>query len=91
MRRDDWTLFFERHKPKANPFDPDASINGTMLETYGKELDLVKQADPHFVFTLVDADGKQYACPGLHLVNRIGFIIVEIPWSNKTSQRNYML
>ena len=89
-RRDDYTLFFERHKPIQNKLDYNACFGGTMFETYGPELEQVKKQDYHNVFTYVDYDGKSYASPGFHWFNRLGYFIVEIPWTDEQG-RTYRL
>lgn len=90
-RRDDQTLFFERHKPIQNKLDRHASYGGTMFETFGPDWDQVKKQDYHSVFTLIDAEGKSYASPGFHFVNRLGYFIVEIPWTDEQEMRDYEL
>ncbi len=90
-RRDDQTLFFERHKPIQNKLDRHACFEGTMFETYGKEWEHVKKQDDHHVFTLVDVGNKSYAIPGFHFVNRNGYFIVEIPWTDEQEMRAYLL
>jgi hypothetical protein len=53
---------------------------GCLFETYGEELDFVRQQDPATVWTLLDADdGGQYVVSGYHFVNRIGYLISTIP------------
>lgn len=49
---------------------------GCLFETYGDEFAFVRQQDPLTVWTLVDGDdGDMYVLNGLHLVNRIGYLI----------------
>ncbi len=53
---------------------------GCLFETFGPEYEFVRQQDPQQVWTLVDADDGQMAViSGLHFVNRIGYLISEIP------------
>lgn len=74
-------------------FDDEA---GCLFETYGEELDFVRQQDPCTIWTLVDGDdGDQYVLSGFHLVNRIGYLVsivavpegvdiqVHIPWESE--------
>ena len=89
-RKDDWTLFFERHKPVTNQF-VEAPYDGAMFETYGEEFEFVKKQSSNNLFTLVEAEGKMYACPGFHFVNRLGYFVVSIPWTAKQEQRTYKL
>lgn len=90
-RRDDYTLFFERHRPILNQIETNASNDGCMFETYGKEEELVRQQPAERIFTLIEAEGRCYACPGFHWVNRQGYFIVDIPWTSKTEDRNYKI
>src|SRR5580765_4047590 len=49
---------------------------GCLFETYGDELEFVRQQDPQTVWTFVDGDdGDQYVISGFHFVNRIGYLI----------------
>lgn len=73
----------QTYKPKPNPFDPDASLGGVMLETYGKELEYVLSQDEDFVWTYVDDDeGDLVIVAGYHVINRIGYVITEKPCNN---------
>jgi hypothetical protein len=74
--------FFETYKPVKNPFVRNASWNGSMLETYGLELSHVQEvlaATPNNVWTVLDCDGALIASSGYHHVNRMGYIITEVP------------
>lgn len=33
------------------------------------------------LWTIVEADGSLYAITGVHLVNRIGYLVTEEPWT----------
>lgn len=75
-------VFFETYKPKKNPFNPDAGWDGSMLETYGEELEHVLDAyrtAPGTVWTVLDCDGAMIVGNGYHHVNRLGYIITEVP------------
>ena len=75
MDYDEW---FETYKPLENPLNNHASLDGTMFETYGDELDAVK-ADPAHVWTFVTDDhGENIAISGGQYVNRLGYIITEV-------------
>ena len=79
-RRCDYELFFDRHKPIQNKL-ANGCFDGCMFETFGQELEEVEKHDDQHIFTLVDVEGKSYASPGFHFVNRLGYFIVEIPWT----------
>lgn len=73
---EEWLATF---KPVKNHLDPDASIDGLMFETYGEEMKAVEAADPSCVWTVLDCDGKTVISSGFHHVNRLGYIICEVP------------
>ena len=53
---------------------------GCLFDTYGPEFEFVRQQDPQQVWTLVDTDnGHMAVISGLHYVNRIGYLISQIP------------
>ncbi len=74
--------FFDTYKPVPNPFVAHAAWNGSMLETYGPELERVKEVlalEPNKVWTVLDVDGALIVSSGFHHVNRMGYIITEVP------------
>jgi hypothetical protein len=78
-----WGQFHDRFRPKKNHLDPNAPFDGCMYETYGAERAFVEQINaeqPLTVWTVVeDDDGRAVAVDGLHWVNRLGFIVTEVP------------
>jgi len=49
---------------------------GCMFETYGQELDFVRQQDRRRIWTIIDGqDDDLFIVSGYHLVNRIGYLI----------------
>lgn len=74
--------FYETYKPVKNPFNANASWDGSMLEPFGRELahvqDVFKTA-PDKVWTVLDCDGPHVVGSGFHYVNRVGYIITEVP------------
>ena len=53
---------------------------GCLFETYGDEFTYVRRFDPRRVWTLIDGDdGDLYVASGLHLVNRIGYLLSRDP------------
>ena len=91
-RRTQWELFLARHRPVTNHIDANASQDGLLFETYGAEWEFVRSQDCHKVFTLVEGDtsNKEYACPGFHIVNRMGYFVVEVPWTAENEQKVYL-
>jgi hypothetical protein len=57
-----------------------------MFETYGEEFDHVwakHQAEPNHVWTLVAEDDEYGIVNGYYLINRIGYFITEVPWTDE--------
>ena len=54
-----------------------------MFETYGAEIDFVRSQEPNLVWTIVEGDNDtMFFLKGFHLVNRLGFFITEVPWTD---------
>lgn len=78
---------FDLYEFKENIYDDNASYDGKMFETYGDELSYVlsfaNHADPEErskVWTIVEGDNNSICISqGYHLVNRIGYLISQIP------------
>lgn len=43
--------------------------------------------DHHFVWTIVDCDGRLYATPGFRFVNRLMYLVCAIPWTDHDTQQ----
>lgn len=80
MNFDDWQ---EKYTPVTNPHDPNASFDGKMFETFGKEFDQVVATNPKFVWTLVDDGESQAITNGISIVNRMGYFISEVAYDEK--------
>jgi hypothetical protein len=83
----DYDVWFNIYKPIPNHIDKGASFNdgeqGYMFETYGKELEFVKAASDRHIWTYGDGDdGGTYIWSGWSFVNRIGYFITEVPFSD---------
>ena len=82
MSEDD---FDKQYPLLKNHLNPDATWiygegPGCLFETYGEELEFVRQQAPATVWTLVDGDdGDQYLLSGFHFVNRIGYLVSTVP------------
>lgn len=72
--------FFEHYKPIQNHLVADAPEGGCMFETYGPELEFVKSQEPNKIWTVIEVDGLFYYSAGYHHVNRMGYLITEVPW-----------
>jgi hypothetical protein len=75
--------FIEKFKPITNHIDDNASLDGTMFETYGAEMEFVNTIPVTRVWTLCD-DGEQCLVSGKYLVNRIGYIVTEKEYTSDT-------
>lgn len=71
--------FQEVFKLKTNHIDDNASYDGCMFETYGVELEFVKDHAQEHIWTILDGDGTLIVSNGYQYVNRIGYLISEIP------------
>ena len=65
------------------------SFGGTMYETFGEELEYVKEmAKQNRVVTIIEGDdGEEHATifytSGYHLVNRLGFLVLDKPYTHE--------
>lgn len=65
---------------RVNHLAKGASCGGTMFETYGKELEFIKNLNPAHVWTYQDDDnGNPCFTSGYHVVNRIGYFYSDTP------------
>lgn len=74
--------FYRLYKPVKNPFVRFGAWDGCMLETFGLELEHVRETlavDPNKVWTVLDCDGELILSSGYHHVNRMGYVLTEIP------------
>jgi len=77
----DYDEWVNTYKPIINHIDTNASFDGMMFETYGDEVDFVKEQDVYHIWTYGDGDdGGSYVWNGWSFVNRIGYFITEVPW-----------
>lgn len=77
--------WFTQFKPIINPLDRRASFDGTMYETYGDQVELVRRTVPSQIWTLrTTEDGDtEYISAGWSTVNRIGYFITENSWVDR--------
>jgi len=72
--------FYEQFELIPNHIDNNASFSGDMFETYGEELEFVRElAKQKRVVTIIEGDEGMYYTSGMHLVNRIGYLITKNP------------
>jgi hypothetical protein len=54
-----------------------------MLETFGQDLKKAELTHPNNIWTIVNGEGDVcYTCPGLHYVNRVGYLQTLKPWQD---------
>lgn len=84
--RMDYDVWFEKFKPVTNHIDDNATFEGCMFETYGAEYAFVAEMverDPSRVWTLVDSgEDDMDIVAGMHFVNRMGYFITEVGFSD---------
>lgn len=73
----------ETFKPIKNNL---RSYDSITFETYGDEVEFVKQQDPKHIWTEVDGDSGTYIVAGWHFVNRIQYYITENPWEDEYTE-----
>ena len=68
-----WSTFERRFKPIDSP---DQTV-------WWRREQLPKDVDERLVWTITDCDGKLYVAPGYHFVNRIDYVLCELPWTDE--------
>lgn len=73
--------FYDQYPRIQNHIDDNAGFSGCMFETYDEELDYVISMIPEKrVVTILEGDDNTiYYASGYHLVNRIGYFVLENP------------
>lgn len=78
------------YKPIANHLNDNSGwiINekAIMFETYGEELDFVRNQPDNHVWTWIDGDEGTAIVAGMAYVNRIGYFVTEVAWSDISSE-----
>jgi len=87
LNYDEWIELFN---PLVNHIDSNASYNGAMFDTYGKELKYLEGIDPNCIWTLSDCDGEMFIHNGWGFVNRMGYFITSIPFNPKEDYQVYV-
>lgn len=76
--------WIEAYKPIQNHFNECAPLDGTMFETFDRELQHVRKANEANTWTLVEGEEDEWILiSGFHFVNRIGYVITEVPFTAK--------
>lgn len=78
--------WIDEYKPVANHISDSSGweINekGILFETYGEELEFVRQQPDNHVWTWVDGDEGTAIVAGMAFVNRIGYFVTEKAWTD---------
>ena len=91
----DFETWCEQFKPTGNPEEGSQSgfeIDGAsrLFETYGSDICTIektlKTKGPGHVWTLVESDGDEIIMAGFARVNRLGYFITEVPWTNELTE-----
>lgn len=82
MTFEEWV---EKFKPIKNHTDEEANIDGTLFEIDRFDFLFIKEYDRSKVWTYIEGDdGNYYVSEGIHMVNRMGYFITEIPYEENT-------
>jgi hypothetical protein len=74
-------VFYEYFKPVRQCNSQNDIWGGHGLETFGKDLEIVRRHNPAFVWTVIDGEtgSDQWIITGIHHINRICYLISEVP------------
>ena len=80
--------FVETYAPIQNHLSPGpgVSFEGTMFETFGPEIDYVRDQPTNHVWTLTEEDDSLFIQAGYHYVNRLGYFITANPFTDHDLQ-----
>lgn len=94
--------FYDRYEAQYNHIElakpertcaPDdmCSFGGKMYETFGADMDYINQlneTEPKRIWTIIEAEDTITIVAGLHLVNRMGYLVTNEEW--KHEQEDYI-
>ncbi len=81
--------FVEQYIPVLNHIDENAGYGGCLFETFGEEREYIwklftNPESKHYVWTLIEGEYESlYIVPGFSIIDRLGFMITEKPWTNE--------
>ena len=84
-----WNDWENKYKPIKNPNNGDNdNLWDCMFETFGDDVQTMKDMEiqHEYFWTLVDNNPNSVyldVIPGIHLFNRMGYFVTEIPWEDK--------
>ncbi len=79
QRAGTWSVFERRFKPIA-------ASDGSLLWSWHDLPKRLPEWQRH-VWTVTECDGRLYAGPGIHHVNRVDHLLCEIPWTDEDERR----
>lgn len=79
MEYQGWDEWATKYKPIPNKF---SKHNELMYETFGEELEFIKGANNAHVWTWVQGDMSDIIVAGFSFVNRLGYYVTEVPWTD---------
>ncbi len=68
-----WDTFERRFQPIDSP---DETV-------WWSREQLPDGVDPHLVWTIVDENSRLYVRPGFRFVNRINYVLCQVPWTDE--------
>ena len=90
--------FHDFFRPYRHPATTSDCWGGLGLETFGSDLNIVRQVESRFLWTVTDGEAGRdsWILPGIHTVNRVCYLITErahdwIPASFKAPSPPYSL
>lgn len=74
-------VFYDYFKPYRHSETHHDAWGGHGLETFGGDLDLACRHDPAYLWTVIDGESgmDQWIVPGFHHVNRVCYLVTEMP------------
>lgn len=73
------TMTYNEWKEKYNPV-VDECDNPWVYETYGPDLEIVKLIPENYVWTLISDGENEFLLAGMHLVNRMLYVVTNRCW-----------
>ena len=78
-----WEDQLDAWEAKYQPIQNHITKNGDdKFETYGEEELFVRNTDPKRVWTIVEGDESLWVIAGFHIVDRLGYLITQTPWTS---------
>ena len=79
-------VFYDYFRPIRHPAAKFDIWGGFGLETIGEDLRLVREYAQQYVWTVVDGDEDQWITPGFSYVNRVCYLLTELPHNDMQIQ-----